>query len=388
MERIQRLSIVLLWLWLWLLIFPAWERASAQQPIPLRANPDIQQISLDTGPKEIKIHAETDMTSPSFFWNLDGPGKLIGEKGGWSISYIPPEDLEEESDVTAVISVTVREEGGRTQEGEMILTLQDPTPAELPIARAEPPADRDAALSEAVLRPEPQVTRQAAAAPEPVEADGAAPAPQPVEAADAAPAPEEETRTAALPEPEKEPASPALTHKKKRRNLPEKRATPTPKPEEGPADRLGRFKELGDRALAGDRYTDAEKHYRNYLSLYSGIHAAQVTPRLDVESLEVQDRLVAAIDQRLTQQLSFLKDQLSSDLEDYRKLREQENQGTYIAEKMLPLLKRIIGEIEEIESIYTAFPKQDTVIVENLSRARSTRKTFEEELSVRRARRE
>lgn len=103
-------------------------------PIPpptirLEIDPNVRTLQPGFDPKEISIIAGTDDTqNVRFAWNLDGPGKLIGDTASPGVLYLLPDRIDKRS-AQATITVTVSNDRGKQATARVTFTLlRAPTP--------------------------------------------------------------------------------------------------------------------------------------------------------------------------------------------------------------------------------------------------------------------
>ncbi len=99
----------------------------AQPTVKIRIEPYIQKIDIGSETGEIKIEAGAKKSDLQFNWNLNGPGKLIGDKKSPAIFYIPPNSIDGQT-AQATISVTVKNKEGEETTEHVIFTLIAPPP--------------------------------------------------------------------------------------------------------------------------------------------------------------------------------------------------------------------------------------------------------------------
>lgn len=142
-------------------------------------------------------------------------------------------------------------------------------------------------------------------------------------------------------------------------------------------------KTRGDRADERTDYQEAKYFYQQYLLIAD--YASDI-PGIQPDELEVwkiQNRVKKLETLAAAEELKPLEQKLSVDLRKYMKLREKENQGIDITSQVVPVLRDIIRDLDEIERLYKQFTLKNSVILDKLERIRNTRSELKKEMSAR-----
>jgi hypothetical protein len=111
--------------------------AEAQLNVSLTLDPEVRAIALDQ-PTDIAIVANPTRQSVQYQWQLEGPGRMLGEPTGPGIIYEPPASIAAAS-TEAVITVTVTDSTGEDQTtASVTVTLNAPKPTPTPLPTATP----------------------------------------------------------------------------------------------------------------------------------------------------------------------------------------------------------------------------------------------------------
>lgn len=355
----------------------------AQSTVMMSINPDIRRISLDTGPKEIKITALAGGKDLTFDWRLKGPGQLAGDSGDAAISYIPPDNMPQSTGEASVI-LTIGAREGRAGQGRVDFILIDPTPEPLDTGPQPEPDNVIAEVktkSEKPPAPQPSESQQSAAQ-EPEQQKAVQPKPQTaqpqtVEQLLARAADRERNAQFAAPEKdsafadyrailEKHPNHPVALQKLR--------------------TMVATIKSLGDQALKENDYAEAQSLYEQYLTIQPFAEGLDLDPMLSVERREVDDRLSIAGNLLDIQRLEALRPDVKARLETYQALRDRENQGENVMGPIILQLETVIANLKEIQSIYGRLAESRPMVAEKANRVAKTLDQLENELEIRRAR--
>lgn len=125
----------------------------AQPTLTLVLDPDIRQIEIGGGVKEIGIIAEGERRGLTFAWTLDGPGRLDGDLTVPGILYVLPDSLSEISG-QATVTVVTTDEHGQQATYQVIFLLNRPTSTPSPTVA---PVPTSTPLSTPSPTPEPSI---------------------------------------------------------------------------------------------------------------------------------------------------------------------------------------------------------------------------------------
>ncbi len=142
------------------------------------------------------------------------------------------------------------------------------------------------------------------------------------------------------------------------------------------------FGVMGNNAYDQKNYRESKTLYGYYL-LIAGYMLENKAARHpgEAELWEIQNRFGKLENLIIAEQLEPFTQKLSQELEAYEKLRIQEKQGSDVSTQMIPMMKTIIGDLKEIESLYEQLPIKDAAILEKIDRIRQTRENLEKEIA-------
>lgn len=142
-------------------------------------------------------------------------------------------------------------------------------------------------------------------------------------------------------------------------------------------------KTRGDEADERTDYQEAKHFYRQYLLI---AEYASDTPGMapdDLEVWKIQNRMKELETLVALDNMKPLEQKLSVDLRKYMKLREKENLGDDVTSQIIPVLRDIIRDLDEIDALYEKFTLKDSQILKKVKRVRNTRRELKKEMSAR-----
>lgn len=344
--------------------------AAAQSAVMMSLRPDIRRISLDTGPKKLMIEALAGGEGLTFDWRLEGPGRLVGDKGSADIDYIPPDHLNAATE-TVSVRLSIRSRDGQTGQGRIDLILVDPTPGgadRVAPPDREAPEDREPTLEagkKAVEKKEKEAGKDRIV--ETLSLGQLFKLAAEREKRERFAAPEGKSALTAY----REILRQAPAHPGVRRKI---------------GQLLRTVKTAGDRAMERSDYTRARSMYEQYLAAAPLAERVGENPLIGIERREVADRLKAVESFSRVRRLEALRPGFEKEFESYRALLERENRGQDVMGPIISRLRVLVSDLAEIESIYRHLAEDEPAVSEKADRVAEMRDQLENELDIRRSR--